>query len=322
MSTSLPSNIRIAVLLDGKPGHEKQSKGILQAMQSMIEVDVIPIRVKRTGSFSLFMRSLRYFLPGDRTADQSAVNADLVLGTGSRTHLPMLEIKKKYGIPAITCMNPPLHLRAHFDLCLVPEHDGIPDEKNIMLTSGAPNSSINKGNHQSELGLILLGGVDLKSHRWDSERIQAMVRNIVRRDKNKQWTISSSPRTPEETVVALEMFARESDRVTFFNYKNTKTGWIEEQYDKNSVVWVTADSISMIYESLTAGCKVGIIPLQWKRKNSKFQRNEDLLVKKRFVVSYASWLDEGGMGLDNIELNEAQRCAEWILQKWFSKNLQ
>ncbi len=59
---------------------------------------------------------------------------------------------------------------------------------------------------------------------------------------------------------------------------------MEEQYDKNKVVWVTADSISMIYEALTAGCRVGIFPMQWRKEKGKFKRNEDLLLEKKLVT--------------------------------------
>lgn len=322
MNVSSINTLRVVVLLDGKPGHEKQTKGILRAMQAMARVEEIPLHVKRVGPLALLWQTLLLFLPGRGPLVPSVAGTDLLLGTGSRTHLPMLALKKRYAIPAVTCMKPPLHLRERFDLCFVPEHDGINERANIMLTSGAPNCAVNRGNHQADHGLILLGGIDRKSHRWESDRICAMVGRIIRTESHKKWTISSSPRTPAETVVSLNKLAGESDNADFFHYRDTEPGWIEEQYDKNSVVWVTADSISMIYEALTAGCKVGILPMQWKRMNGKFKKNEDLLLKKGLVVSYPSWVNGGCSWREDIELNEAQRCAERILQRWLPNSLQ
>ena len=316
--------LRVIALLDGRPGHEKQTMGIISALQQRCSVEIIPIKV---GPFSLLdelIQMCRLFLPGSTGGmpHPKFRSADLLIGTGSRTHLPMLFYKKKYAIPAVTCMTPPWYLRHRFDLCFIPEHDGNYEGDNIMLTSGPPNCSLNNRKHQAECGLILLGGVDTKSHNWDSRRIIGMVEKIVRAGTDKFWTISSSPRTPHDTVALVYELLLRYKNIQFFDYKDTSPGWVEEQYEKNSVVWVTADSISMIYEAITAGCKVGIIPMQWLRENSKFTRNEDLLIHKKLVTPFST-LEQGTMAQgDNVELNEAQRCAERILQKWWPENLQ
>ena len=317
-----PKELRIVVLLDGRPGHEKQTMGIIHALQQKCLVEIVPIKV---GLFSLnneIMQTCRLFLPGSAGSlpDPRIGKADLLLGTGSRTHLPMLLYKKKYAIPAVTCMMPPRYLQHRFDFCFVPEHDGIREQGNIMLTLGAPNCSIDKGTHQLECGLILLGGVDPKSHRWASQQIVAMVEKIVSTDTDKRWTISSSPRTPQDTVALINELLHKYDNIQFFDYRDTPAGWIEEQYDRNSVVWVTADSISMIYEAISAGCRVGLLPMQWLHKTGKFSRNEHILIEKKLVTPFAAW-EQGNMTRgDKRELNEAQRCAERILQKWWPEN--
>jgi hypothetical protein len=123
-------------------------------------------------------------------------------------------------------------------------------------------------------------------------------------------------------LVIIRQIAEKYHNFRFFDYRNTPPGWIEEQYDKNSLVWVTADSISMIYEAITAGCTVGIFPMQWVRENGKFKRNENVLLEKRLVTPFGSWEKNGTIQAHNKELNEAQRCADWILQKWWPTNLQ
>ena len=149
-----------------------------------------------------------------------------------------------------------------------------------------------------------------------------MVEKIVSTDTEKIWTVSSSPRTPHDTVALVSALLDTYDNIHFFDYRDTPPGWIEEQYDKNSVVWVTADSISMIYEAITAGCRVGIFPMQWLRDNSKFRRNELLLINKKLVTPFATW-EQGNMKQDDSQnLNEAQRCAERILLRWWPENLQ
>jgi len=322
-SSVIPTKKRglcVVALLDGRPGHEKQTKGLIQALQAQVEIETREIIVVPVSPLAFLRQLVLLYLPGKWWSDPRIDDADLLLGTGSRTHLPLLLFKKRYAIPAVTCMSPALFLRNRFDLCCVPEHDGLPERHNIMNTTGAPNLCRNKGQHKEDCGMILLGGVDFKSHLWESAKIANMVRQIIQRAPEKHWTISSSPRTPQESVQLMQGIAGDFANATFFDYKETQPGWIEGQYDKSHVVWVTSDSISMIYEALTAGCKVGILPLQWRRKNSKFKKNEDLLLKKGFVISFASWDQGNASWRKSIELNEAQRCAERILQIWWSKN--
>jgi len=306
--------------MDGRPGHEKQTKGIIQALQSLVEVETREIVVNRLTPLGILRQLFFLFLPGNGFSHPQIGDTDLLLGTGSRTHLPLLLFKKRYAIPAVTCMSPPFFIRNYFDLCFIPEHDGVKEQHNIQHTIGAPNCSRNKGLHQENCGLILLGGVDTKSHRWEPAKITNMVRQIVQRELLKQWTISSSPRTPQETIDQMRILESEFTNVTFFDYKATPPGWIETQYDKNQVAWVTSDSISMIYEALTAGCKVGILPMQWIRESSKFKNNENLLLTKGLVISFSSWMQNNAIWQENIELNEALRCAERILQKWWPKH--
>ena len=318
------TRLRVVALLDGRPGHEKQTMGIIQALQLRVSVQITQIRV---GGFSLFnelLQTFRLFLPGcpGGLSHPEIGDADLLIGTGSRTHLPLLHFKKKFAIPVVTCMTPPVHLRHRFDLCFVPVHDGKCEGGNILLTTGAPNCSVNSRKHQSGNGLILLGGVDTKSHRWDSRQVVEMVEKIIKTDNNRFWTISSSPRTPRETVVMITQLLNQYGNVQFFDYKNTPPGWIEEQYDTNSMVWVTADSISMVYEAMTAGCTVGIFPMQWLNEKSKFKRNESILIQKKLVTSFTAWEQGKLIQNHNIELNESQRCADRILQKWWPENLQ
>jgi len=313
MSNRAAKGLCIVALLDGRPGHEKQTMGIIQALEIRVPVQIRRIKVAPFSFFSTFEQTCRLFLPGMGTCCPQVEGADFLLGTGTRTHLPMLLYKKKYGIPALTCMSPAAHIRKRFDLCFVPEHDGIGEEQNIMLTVGAPNSSHNKRRHQENCGLILLGGTDPKSHHWDDRQVATMVEEIVGDEPHMQWTISTSPRTPEQTVRLAKHLSENFDNVRFFDYRDTQPGWIEEQYDKNKFVWVTADSISMIYEALTAGCRVGIFPMRWKNNRGKFKKNEDILLEKKLVTTFSSWQQGDRVLQNHLELNEARRCAERIL---------
>ncbi len=320
MKSSSEAEIHVVCFLDGRPGHEKQSRGILRALgeKATVQVTEIPVsRLSAPGTIPALFRIL--FSKADLLADTHLKPA-LVMGTGSGTHLHVLLFKKRYNVPAITCMAPDRIYRKGFDLCFVPAHDGLKDGGNIVTTLGPPNCSVDRGKHCSGHGLILLGGIDEKSHRWEDDKIITCLEKILERDNSIRWVISSSPRTPVKTVKMVEDLAAVHSCLSFFRFEDTPRGWVEQQYDRASVVWVTADSVSMIHEALTAGCKVGVLPVQWKKKNNKFKKSIAFLEDKGFVLSFEGWAKRKKEWSVHENFNEAQRCADIILQKWWPRN--
>lgn len=316
MAPRSTKELHLIAFLDGRPGHEKQTMGIIKALQQRITVRVLEIRIAKLSLAQYLIQLCRFYLPIMKCRQPELPEADLIIGAGSSTHVPMLLYKKEHNVPAIVCMNPLRFLRKDFDLCFIPEHDGVTEDENIMLTLGAPNMSTNRQIHKEDCGLILLGGLDPKSHYWDDSEVVSMVRQIVTHQKKGKWSISSSPRTPEQTVTMIKELTEQHPSVEFFDYKDTPAGWIERQYDTNSEVWVTADSISMIYEAITAGCRVGIFPMRWLREGSKFKRNEEILLEKKLVVPFAAWQQGQATIGPGKELNEAAKCADRILLQW------
>jgi hypothetical protein len=77
----------------------------------------------------------------------------------------------------------------------------------------------------------------------------------------------------------------------------------------------------MVYEALGAGCRVGILPVQWKKPNNKFQKSIDYLERRKMVATYAHWLHDTGEALQPAVLDEALRCAEEILRRWWPDRL-
>ncbi|WP_169309070.1 ELM1/GtrOC1 family putative glycosyltransferase [Desulforhopalus sp. IMCC35007] len=311
----------VLVVVDGRPGHEKQSFGIIKALGNRVKVNTFVVDISKKKFFQQLKSYGTFFFslpPGEITLPD---HADLVIGTGTRTHSTVLNLKKYFKIPAVTCMTPSLHFRKYFDVCFVPEHDNCTARANYFFTYGAPNTSTDKRKHSEEKGLIVLGGVDAKSHDWNHKDITDKITKIIFTEKNIQWIVSSSPRTPAPTAAVLAEIARTADNAEFFDYKDTAKGWIEEQYDSCARVWVTTDSISMLYEALSSGCRVYVLTMPWKDGGNKFKKNEELLIKKGLVTPYSSW-EKGKVdqSINTIKLNEAQRCADHILQTCWQEN--
>lgn len=314
--------MHVVCFIDGRPGHEKQTFGIVRALQRKISVKVTKIKVARRSFFQTILGNVKLYLPACSMKSQGVVKPDLLIGTGSQTHLPLLLFKQKINTPAVTCMAPDFIYRSRFELCFVPVHDGFEQKGNIVNTIGPPNCSVDREKHKNDFGLILLGGIDEKSHKWNSTGLVEKIETIVSRESAMRWLISSSPRTPEDTIAMVEKLSSLFPNVTFHNFRDTEPGWVEKQYDNSSVVWVTADSVSMIFEALTAGCKVGVIPVDWKKKSNKFMQSITFLEDKGFILPFEKWAVQKGSWLQHEKLNEAQKCAEEILTRWFPKNSQ
>lgn len=313
--------LKVAAFLDTRPGHMKQTLGIIDALQELTPTEVIEIRLPHLPVLREIMNRFKYmFFPG-ALCSADLEGCDCMIGTGSRTHLPMLACKKLYPVPVVTCMTPSILLRDKFDLCFVPHHDRPAAGKNIVITNGPPNRARATGRNDPGKGLILIGGKDEKSHIWDSASIIREVSVLLQETNDIRWTISTSPRTPDETTNGLRKLAEEYPAVQFVPFSETGPGWIEQAYEQNKIVWVTADSMSMVFEALSAGCHVGLLPVRWKKPENKFQYCADNLGREGYIVTYEQWKSGKASWGRTEPLNEARRCAREILKRWWPDRL-
>lgn len=309
----------VTAIFDDRPGHQKQTEGILNALAKKTKITVHRIFIKDAAFWHTAFKFIKN-LSHKHISPTSEKPSDLVICTGRRTHFTALLLKKINKVPAVTCMLPNIFFRHVFDLCFVPIHDGKSQTAKIITTSGAPNCCQNSGTHDDTKGLILLGGIDTKSHKWESEKLVQKIASIVEGDTSISWTIGSSPRTPEQTIVLLRRLDSCNENARFVDFKDTERGWVEKQYDQCGKVWITGDSISMMYEALTAGCRVGILPVSWVRKNCKFRNNETYMLKSGLAVSYDEWQYGGKTKSPTQNFNEAQKCADKIIELWQKKS--
>jgi len=314
--------LRVLAYLDGRPGHEKQTRGILNALSKLTTIDVAYRSIGPLSTAVSARQWLSYLRPKALSAKKETGSwpVDLIIGTGTHTHIPMLLMKRRTGSPVVTCMSPATSLRRKIDLCFIPGHDLPGSARNILVTNGPPNLSVAGSGHDRNRHLILVGGRDEKSHFWETEVTITHIRNLIDDSPEISWTISSSPRTPEETIKRLSALADKRPGISFYRSRETPRGWVESAYAKHAVVWVTADSISMIYEALSAGCRVGILPVRWKHPGNKFQRSIDNLVQNGFAVMFTP--GRATAPLPNPPpLDEASRCAREILKRWWPRRL-
>ena len=69
----------------------------------------------------------------------------------------------------------------------------------------------------------------------------------------------------------------------------------------------------MIYEALTSGARVGLLPVPRLVRNSRVLRGIDRLVADGFLTPYATWAETQRLVAPQETLRETERCAEIIL---------
>ncbi len=291
----------IWLLGDGKPGHENQSLGLAEAISRILPCDVhwISLAGKR-GLLSRIRAASR--------AGAVLPKADLIIAAGHATHAPLLWLARQHRAKSIVFMKPSLPM-AWFDLCMVPAHD-FPngcDGGNLVLTRGAPNRVI-PGDGEKTGKLILIGGPS-KSHGWDGAALLDRLAEVTDRGG---WELGDSRRTPEGFLDALR---QRLPGITVFSHRNTPPDWVPNKLGQAKEVWVTEDSVSMIYEALTSGVRVGLLPAPRLVEGSRVLSGMDDLIAEGFVTPFTRWRENQRIAPPPETLREADRCAEIVLER-------
>ncbi|BCU77166.1 mitochondrial fission ELM1 family protein [Luteolibacter sp. LG18] len=290
---------------DGKPGHENQSLGLAEAIGRRIPVAVH--RIDLSGGERLIARLRSTFRQSREFPAPS-----LIVGAGHATHVPMIGLARRTGTPCVVLMKPSLPAGL-FDLCLVPRHDlrGVPGG-NIVPTVGALNR-VHVADGTPKSGRMILIGGPSSTHGWDTEGTLRALADIVASAPEATWTLTDSRRTPEGVRAKIRS---RFPRIELFPHEETDRGWLPDRLAAAAEAWVTEDSISMIYESLTSGARVGLLPVP-RQKTGRVARGIDRLVADGFATPYDTWKHDGVLPPPGQVLREADRCAGLILERWY-----
>ena len=286
---------------DGKPGHENQSLGLAEAMQRHAACDIYRISIAGEGGIVGRIRAAL-------TQSTGLPKPDFIIAAGHATHLALLCLARKHQAKSIVLMRPSLPLRC-FDLCIAPSHD-FPNKqtrKNLILTRGAINR-VHASDSPKNGKLILIGGPS-KTHGWDGEAMLDMLAKITAGDG---WQLTDSRRTPKEFLEQARMRLK---GLEIFSCQETSPDWLPCKLREADEVWVSEDSVSMIYEALSSGARVGLLSVPRLNRSSRVLRGIDELVEERFLTPFSAWQRTGQLRTAPETLNEAERCAGIVLGK-------
>ena len=292
--------MHIVYVSDGKAGHRSQAIGLYRAMQrqSIEAVTFEEILIEQLPIFSLLCATFKH------STSVVSQPPDYIFGVGSHTQLRVLLLGKVYPQAKTVILMKPNFPFMWFHYAIIPEHDGVEASAHVITTKGALNPIVNEQRHQKNRMLIALGGSS-KRHQWNEEKVLASIDEIVKNHPQADIILTTSRRTPNAFLTHLNETPLAS-HLHIFPVEHTPQGWIFEEMQKAEAVWVTEDSVSMIFEALTAGCKVGVIEIE-RLKSDRITQLLDQLLSNDL-------LDKQHIKLLNLKLDEASRVADILLK--------
>lgn len=306
----------IYIISDEKKGHLSQTRGLAAALLERAEKKA-PNAPHSVHEISIVGKSWfsRLFYKGK---DLDLPRPNLILCAGHSTHLAAISLSRHLRCPRVVCMKPSLPL-GMFDVCVVPRHD-IPEGKkphaNVFTTVGAINNIKPRPDVEKKDTLILIGGPS-KEFTWDAETVLTQLTTIVRHSTNN-IVLTTSRRTPQDFVQDVTS-ACPSIRVE--PVEQTGPTWVADHLACAREVWVTQDSVSMVYEALSSGAPVGIIEMPHKNahkkkmKASRVTRGLGMLTDEGEVCTFTAWAKEHKLPQNGKVLDEAGRAADFIISK-------
>lgn len=300
---------------DGKAGHDNQSRGLVEALNRLRPVEALLLRPLPAAKA---LAALAAGLPP--AVWRSLLAPDLVVGAGHRTHVSLLAARRSRGGKAVVLMRPSLPLSL-FDLCVIPEHDSPPARANVLVTRGALNRIRPSAALEPDRGLLLIGGPS-PHFGWDDAGLYRQIAAVLAAAAAPtRWTLTTSRRTPPSFLAgvangAAPMVGPEG-ALKIVPVDETGPDWLPAQLARASQVWVTADSVSMVYEALSAGAAVGVLEVPQHRSN-RVSRGLARLAAQGWVTAFEDWRRASRLSRPPSALDEAARSARWIIERWFA----
>jgi mitochondrial fission protein ELM1 len=238
----------------------------------------------------------------------------LLVGAGHATQLPLLAARRARRGRAVVLMSPQLPA-AWFDLCIIPDHDRPRVAPNVLVTRGSVNRMQRVRAGDVQCGLFLLGGPSRHFH-WDSQAVLEQLVRIVRGSPVGHWVVATSRRTPEGfSRLFAQRLEKQGRQIHIVSWRDRSGDWLAGQLQQSACAWVSEDSVSMIYEALTAGVPTGLLALPARRRG-RVVRGIKNLQQSRQVTPFREWCSGTPLHRPEETFDAANQCARWICDRW------
>lgn len=299
------------LLHDDKPGHNTQLRGLADRLKALGNAHCHWIDC---GNLSVpFWRALFGVAPVI-DALSALPSPDIVIGAGSQTHRLLFALRRRKQVMTTVLMRPSLPL-SWLDTAIIPEHDTPASSDRTLITKGVLNTITPMAKLTARHnGLMLIGGPS-KHFEWDDDQVLAQIDQLRKALHGWHWTLSSSRRTPQAMLSRLALM--EDSTLTVTDHRKTHASWLSQTLADSRCVWITPDSVSMVYEGLTSGLPTGLFDIPPKSDSRVARGIAQLQADQRvYSLSDASSI---ATATPPAPLWEADRAARWLLDRWQSR---
>jgi uncharacterized protein len=288
---------------DAKPGHQNQLRGLAARLSVHTHARCHWLTVAAPGPN--FWRMWRGVNPAP-----DLPKPDMLIAAGSATHRHLLAAKRALSCPAVVLMRPNFPYR-WLDAALVPAHDRPPSRTNVLVTRGVLNAITPVAQvADTRAGLVLLGGPSQHYH-WDTDSVVAQLVQLCTQAPDWRWTVADSRRTPKELLPGLAALGLAN--LSTVPHASTNAEWLPAQLASSGQIWVSPDSVSMVYEALTSGVPTGILNLQPCGRGRVVGGIQELV-----ETGQLQRFGEPVRSAEVAPLWEADRAALWLQARFFN----
>ena len=293
--------MNILWIKDGKLGHEKQVKALLDELSETIDIKVYE-EDYIVGFFQRIADIYNYVTHQSAELTPNAKyhkkNIHLIIGAGSNTYARILHIKRGLKLDfhkevlAVSLLVPSF-FKKDFDLICAPKHDRhkLSGQEAIYFEGSLARVSIDAVDEN--IGLIAIGGKN-QHYLFNINKIMEQIEFATSLYPNKAWYIFSSRRTPHKMIQAIKKLAQTSKKIIV-----SEDGF-DEILPKASIKIITQDSMNMVYESLSTKGSTILFNMKYLRKNKVINQMNELLQNKQ--VGYIEY-NEMVKGLNKIKIH-------------------
>jgi mitochondrial fission protein ELM1 len=279
--------MNILWIKDGKKGHEKQVKALLDELSKTININIYEEKYHASSLkrfFDILHHATSYvFKKYDsyniRNYHQN--NIHLLVGAGSNIHTRLLLLKKALkdiydkDIIAISVLTPSL-FKNEFDFICAPNHDEIKlgnNINNIIFFEGSL-AKVSIQEPDDNIGFIALGGVN-KHFIFNENDLIKQIEYVLTLYPKKVWYLFSSRRTTELMINKINILSNSYSNIIIDHES------FDEIIKRASIKFITQDSMNMVYESLSTKGQTFVFNMKYKNENKITKQIKELLENKQ-----------------------------------------
>ncbi len=331
-------SLRVLLLSDGRPGHYRQSEGVITALKRRraVRLDRLELVTRVPVSKGLVTRLGRILPPPAYLKFLYGLDAagltkpDLIVSTAGTTIGANVSLARIWGAPNVFCGSTRGYRLDRFSLVLTP-YPSVARPPNVIARPKPspfdpegiplPRPLRSAGDLRGGRVSLLIGGptpyCSFAVEDWT--RMASLLSELV-----KQWdccvTIVTSRRTPDEAYeILLPLVDQATGDVSVIDYRTAGPGSIERSFDCDLIL-VTSDSMSMMTEAAVSRRPAIALSPRRVKPHRDDEAVTDLVAAKMLAVlplatTGAAGLAEAAASLRPSAENYLDPLADLVLEK-------